>query len=259
MMQRLVTRAMVQQRLSGLLRPGMDVMVHSSLSGLGYLPNGADDVIDAVLGLIGRQGTMLVPSHSGQLTDPAEWKSPAVPAEWVRTIRAEMDPVCRTTPARNRGLLVDRFMVRYDALRSTHPIASVAALGARSGYYTDGHPLHESEGEGSPLHRLYLADGYALLLGVGIEVCASLHVAEYLADAPWLWEGTPAVCVAKGQFVRLARYPQAVPADAADVVENASAVIRTDFEGYPIALVALQPAIDALIGHYTVKLDRDAA
>ena len=57
------------------VKTGMKIMVHSSLSKLGYLVNGAEDVIDALLEIISlKKGTLFVPTHSGQLTNPIYWK-----------------------------------------------------------------------------------------------------------------------------------------------------------------------------------------
>ena len=55
---------------------GMNLIVHSSLSSLGYVVNGANDVIDALLETIGKDGTLMMPSHTGDKTDPADWKNP---------------------------------------------------------------------------------------------------------------------------------------------------------------------------------------
>ena len=44
-------------------------------SKLGYLVNGAEDIIDALLEIIFfKKGTLFIPTHSGQLTNPIHWK-----------------------------------------------------------------------------------------------------------------------------------------------------------------------------------------
>ena len=54
-----------------------DVMVHSSMRSLGYVVNGAVDVIDALITVVGLdEGTILMPAHTGQLSDPSGWSSP---------------------------------------------------------------------------------------------------------------------------------------------------------------------------------------
>ena len=108
--------------------PGMSVMVHSSLKGFGYLVNGPYDLIDAMMESVHPRGTILVPTHTGQLTDPADWTSPPVPAEWVEKIRREMKPFDpKKTPVRNRGILPEHFLRYAGVKRSLHPVNSVAA------------------------------------------------------------------------------------------------------------------------------------
>jgi aminoglycoside 3-N-acetyltransferase len=237
------------------LASGRAVMIHSRLSGLGYLPNGAYDVIDAVLDVIGEMGTILVPSHSGQLTDPADWRAPAVPAAWVETLRAAMRPFDPAkTPIRNRGMLPDCLMRYAGVTRSTHPISSVAALGQRAGWYTETHPLNESEGPESPCFKLYQAEGDVLLLGVGLEACSALHTAEFIADCPYLYE-TQTVALVEDKrgrrFERLRKYP----GDSSGFEKlrpelRRSGALREAMLGdYRITRVAARPMIDAACAH----------
>ena len=61
--------------------PDLCLMVHSSLSSLGYVVNGPSDVIDAILHCIGDGGTLVVPTHTGQLTEPSKWIDPRIRKE----------------------------------------------------------------------------------------------------------------------------------------------------------------------------------
>ncbi|MDH7476833.1 MAG: AAC(3) family N-acetyltransferase [Candidatus Bathyarchaeota archaeon] len=49
------------------LKKGDIVGVHSSLSSFGYVEGGADTIIDALLEVVGKEGTITMPTHSNNL------------------------------------------------------------------------------------------------------------------------------------------------------------------------------------------------
>ena len=195
------------------LGKGMDVFVHSSMSSLGYLTNGAIDVIDALLETVDpADGNILMPAHTGHLTDPANWKNPPVPEKIIKLIRSSMLPFNpNMTPVRNRGIIANTFLTYPSVARSMHPLNSVSAIGSRSSYYTEKHSFHEPEGLESPIGRLYRNDGYCLLIGVGLESCTAIHLAEYIANVEYLYYDNPVVLKERknniNNFVELKKYP----------------------------------------------------
>ena len=193
------------------VRPGMCVMLHAAMKDLGYVVNGPHDVIDGLLETLTAKGTLMVSANTSQLTDPAEWKSPAVPKSWVNIIRKNIRPFdAKTTLIRGRGLLPLSFLLYPNVFRSSHPVKSIAAKGRLAKKITSRHAFDTSEGKGSPIYQLYLQKGYALMLGVDLVHCTALHLAEHLVDVPYL-TSPKFKCLtsvaARNQFKAMKKYP----------------------------------------------------
>jgi aminoglycoside 3-N-acetyltransferase len=153
------------------LQAGDRVLVHSSLSSLGWVVGGADTVIDALLAVVGPQGTVLAPTLTG-----SEALSPTNPPVF--------DPL--QTPCWT-GRIPETFRQRPDAQRSLHPTHSVAAIGPDADRLLAEHldSLTPCDAQ-SPYGKLAgLDNGYILLLGVDHESNTTMHHVEEMAGVEY--------------------------------------------------------------------------
>lgn len=177
-----MTSPLTRSRLAGDLRalglrPGDDVLVHSSLRGLGHVDGGASTVVDALLDAVGPDGTVLFPT----ITATADHGPDHPP----RVVLAD-------TPGWT-GAVPEAARVRPDAVRSAHPTHSVVALGARAHQLTDGHATSLTPCDAaSPYGRLADRGGRVLLLGgVTHASSTSLHGVEERARVPHHLQESP--------------------------------------------------------------------
>jgi aminoglycoside 3-N-acetyltransferase len=163
--------------------PGDTLVVHSSLSAIGFVVGDEVAVIQALQQAVTEQGSIVVPTYSSAISDPAIWENPPVPEAWWSTIRDTMplfDPVY--TPTYGLGAIPEAFRKFPGVLRSTHPASSWCAWGRHAAKITQHHSLSYSYGPNTPLGTLYNhSNTKILLLGVDFSSCSALHLSEILS------------------------------------------------------------------------------
>lgn len=161
---------------------GDTVVVHSALSKIGWVCGRELAVVRALVRGIGIFGLLVMPAHSGDNSEPADWSRPPVPESWQAPIRANMPAYDRRAmPTRGMGRIADCFRTYPGTRRSGHPHVSWCARGFGARWLLRGHvPGKPCFGMGSPLGRLYRRNAKILLLGVGYDNCTALHLAESL-------------------------------------------------------------------------------
>lgn len=167
------------------IQAGQTLLVHSSLRALGWTCGGVQAVIMSLLEAVGPEGTIVMPAHSGDYSDPAFWENPPVPLAWQEYIRQTMPAwSADLSPSRGVGTIPEVFRSMAGVRRSAHPQVSFSAFGPQADFITAGHKLESDLGEGSPLARLYELNANIIMLGTAYDTCTSLHLAEHRASWP---------------------------------------------------------------------------
>ncbi|MFC4449498.1 aminoglycoside N(3)-acetyltransferase [Halorussus aquaticus] len=162
---------------------GETLLVHSSLSSLGWVTGGQPAVVNALTEAVTPEGTLVMPTHSTQYSDPEGWENPPVPDDWEDVIRSERPPYRpAVTPTWNVGAIPECFRTYPEVHRSRHPTYSFAAWGADAEAIVADHPYENGLGEKSPLAEIYDRDGTILMLGTEYDTNTSFHLAEHRAD-----------------------------------------------------------------------------
>ncbi|RKM59432.1 aminoglycoside N(3)-acetyltransferase [Butyrivibrio sp. CB08] len=167
------------------LQAGDSVMVHTSLGKLGYVCGGAQTVIEALIEVVGDEGTIMMPTQSWKNLDPkagVHWLADEADWDKIRENWPAYDKAI--TPTNTMGAVAEMFRSWPGAIRSDHPARSVAAWGKHAAYLTENHDLSNIFGEGSPIGKLYELNGKVLLLGVGYDKNTSIHLADARAEYP---------------------------------------------------------------------------
>jgi aminoglycoside 3-N-acetyltransferase len=141
------------------LTSGATVLVHSSLSAFGYVSGGARAAVMALVETLGRSGTLVVPTHSGELSDPRNWAHPPIPETWWPTVRNYLPAYdAHLTVTRRMGAIAEMVRQWPGAQRSAHPRVSFCAVGPNAQFITDNHGLANGFDERSRCNRAHFSE-----------------------------------------------------------------------------------------------------
>ncbi len=152
------------------LDEGQSVMVHSSLLHLGRMNDVKSSHIaarhySALKEVVGSKGTVIVPTFNLGFCDGNAF-----------------DPL--TTPSVAMGVLSEFVRNLPGAVRTTHPIHSIAAIGPQAEYICEGDSLI-AFGPTGPFSKLLDLKARGLLLGTTIVNFSMLHFIEEQAKVPY--------------------------------------------------------------------------
>jgi aminoglycoside 3-N-acetyltransferase len=160
------------------VKGGQLLMVHSSLSKVGYVLGGAQTVVRALIEVLGPDGTLVMPAFSPEVSDPAGWSDRQFGDDDLERARDHVPTFNPAVTPTSMGAIAETFRTWPGVVRSAHPQVSVTAHGPLAKRITTPHAIAWGQGAGSPFERLFQLDATLLLLGVGFNRATFLHFAE---------------------------------------------------------------------------------
>lgn len=161
-----VTQSQIIEQLKKVgLKSGEVVMLHSSLSKMGYVEGGPQTIIDSILNVIGDEGTLVMPAF------------PAIGFNYDYLMTNPVFDIANT-PSK-MGVITEVFRKMKQVKRSLHPTDSVCALGKQADYLTKDHVNQLTPyNENSPFYRLCELKAKIILMGVDLNSLTNFHTLE---------------------------------------------------------------------------------
>ena len=162
-----ITKEQLKKELEEIgITSGDTLLVHSSLSKIGFVEGGAQTVVDALLSVVGTTGHILMPNSPN-----AHFQ-----LDYIRKLK-EFDV---ENSKSQLGVITEVFRNHPQAKRSWHPTEPVSCIGPNAAYFIEDHykslTPYTSE---SPFYRVAVQKGKILMIGVTLaNAGTSLHLLE---------------------------------------------------------------------------------
>ena len=147
------------------VQPGDGLLVHSALQFLGRPEGGVAIYLAALLNVLGPSGTIAVPTFNFAFTRGEEY-----------------DPAA--TPSEGMGVLSELVRSHPQARRTSHPMQSLAVLGAQAEALA-ALDTPSAFDDGSAFDRMLALDFKLLLFGADIQAASIVHYSEQRAAVPY--------------------------------------------------------------------------
>jgi aminoglycoside 3-N-acetyltransferase len=147
------------------IQSGDGLLIHSAIQMLGMPVEGIQAYVNVLQKVTGERGTLVVPTFT---------------LDYPRTRKFDY----RSTPSKGMGSLSEFIRQLPGALRSKHPLQSVASLGYHAVDLT-GRDTPSAFEEGSVFDQLLNLDFKLLLLGADIQAASMIHYCEANAGVPY--------------------------------------------------------------------------
>lgn len=151
------------------IKQGDILFVHSSLSKIGFVEGGPHTVIDALLEVLTKEGTLAIPTY---------------------TMKGSMFNTCidkkylfNLNKPTNLGAIPSELLKMKGIYRSIHPTHSVSAIGKYAEYITKDHHIGEKTfGKNSPWGKVIKLKGKFLGIGISLGPTTQYHYIEDIME-----------------------------------------------------------------------------
>lgn len=178
--------------------------VHASLKSIGLILGGASTLLDALLDVLGYEGTLVMSAQSWGNSEPAYFEHPPIALDQYDKLRTTHPPFkAKYEDLKNMGSLAQAMQNRPNVYVSSHPQAAFMAIGKQAKWITQSHPLNDAFGNSSPLGKMRELKSKILLIGVDYDRCTGMHLGETLSQKrPILIQGSSVLEHAQAHWVK---------------------------------------------------------
>lgn len=174
---------MIQALVSVGVEEGMAIEAHFAKDIASHTVSGAQSIVDALLEVIGKDGTILMPLKMTYNSEVSRWENLDVSFENLDIIRKSILPYDKfDSEASEHNPVIDNFRRREGVVLSSHPNMSFIAKGKYANHLCNHQSLHFPLSTESPIARLMELRGYCLLFGEDLSACCALAIAQYVCE-----------------------------------------------------------------------------
>lgn len=186
------------------IKQGDVIEVHASLKSMGYILGGAPTLLDALLTVLGLEGTLVMSAQSWGNSEPAYFENPPIEVDQFSRLR-DTHPAYKgkMEELRYMGELTKALQLRPNSYVSNHPQYAFIAIGKHAKWITQSHPLNEGFSLESPLGKMLELKTKVLLIGVNYDRATGMHLGEHLSQKrPIQIQGSRIVVKQEAQWVK---------------------------------------------------------
>lgn len=174
---------LIEQLIALGVKLGDVLEVHASMKSIGYIVGGAPTLLDALLSVVGLEGTLVMSAQSWGNSEPSYFQNPPIELDQFERLR-NSHPAYRgkMDDFRYMGELTKAVQMRPNSYVSPHPQYGFIAIGKHAKWITQSHPLNEGFGLDSPLGKMLELNSKILLIGVNYDRATGMHLGEHLSQ-----------------------------------------------------------------------------